>query len=187
MKIDPRIAAIAILPLAVGGLLVANWMQNRGKAATVATAASGAVDGSGPAPQDAIHEKAALEQELKQKPGHPPILLRLAELEQDGGHVDKAIAYLREVVQNDPKNEDGRLELGRALFETGDVQGALEQTENLVKDHPTNVDGLYNLGAIHANLSRNDLARQYWMQAVSTSPTSESGKRAQESLTKLGR
>jgi tetratricopeptide (TPR) repeat protein len=97
------------------------------------------------------------------------------------------LPYLRQVLAHESTNEEARLELGRLLYETGDVNGAITETKQLLVDHPNQVDGLYNLGAIYANLNRNDLAREYWSKAVASAPASESGKRAQESLAKLGR
>ncbi len=137
-------------------------------------------------PLNSAHEKASLEEELRKNPGHPPILLRLAELAASGGDSAAAIGYLKQVVAADGKNADARLELGRALHDSGDIEGALRETKQLVADHPANVDGLYNLGAIYANQNQSALARQYWNQAVAADPTSESGRKAQDGLTKLG-
>lgn len=138
-------------------------------------------------PQNPAHERAALEEELKKKPGHPPILLRLAELERDAGRPAGAVPYLRQILDQDSKNEDARLELGRMLYDAGDVEGALKETKQLLADHPGQVDGLYNLGAIYANQNRPDLARKYWSEAVAAAPASDSGARSRDSLAKLGK
>ena len=180
-----RKVIIAVVPIAigVGTLLVLNKMMSPGgsKSSPATTATQSAV------PENPAHERAALEEELQKKPGHPPILLRLAELERDAGRPAGAVPYLRQILDQDPKNEDARLELGRALYDTGDVEGALKETKQLLVDHPDQVDGLYNLGAIYANQNRLDLAREYWSKAVATAPTSDSGGRARESLAKLGK
>ena len=132
------------------------------------------------------HEKVVLEEQLKRNPGHPPILMRLAELEQQAGRPAGAVTYLRSILDKDPKNADARLELGRSLYDSGDADGALAETKRLLADHPSNVDGLYNLGAIYANRNQFDLARQAWKQAVAIDSESESGRKAQDSLAKLG-
>ncbi len=110
--------------------------------------------------------EAALDEGLKKKPDHPPILLRLAELARDAKQREQAA---------DSTNRDARLEFSRfnvahalvraaspllatPIFSTPvtgtDVEGALA-------DHPNQIDALYNIRAIHANLGKIDLARQY--------------------------
>ena len=101
------------------------------------------------APENPAHERAALEEQLKVNPNHPPILFRLAELERDAGRPAGAVPYLRKILESDPKNVDARLELSRMLYESGDTGGALAETKQLLTDHPHQVDALYNLGAIY--------------------------------------
>lgn len=132
------------------------------------------------------HELKALAMELEKNPGHTPVLMRMAQLERDKGKLDDALEYLRQAVKADPANRDARLELGRTLYEKGDVGGAIEQTVELLKADPKNVDALYNLGAIYANLGNAGRAREYWRQAVAANANAESGKRARESLARLG-
>ncbi len=180
-----RKVIIAVVPLAIGiaTLFVLNKMMSPSgsKSSPVSTQTQSAV------PDNPAHERAALEEELKKKPGHPPILLRLAEMERDAGRPANAVPYLRQILDQDSKNEDARLELGRMLYDAGDVEGALKETQQLLADHPNQVDGLYNLGAIYANQNRLDKAREYWAKAVAAAPTSDSGARARESLEKLGK
>ena len=184
MKIDKRKVLIAAVPLAmgVGTLLILNKMMSPGGGKTTPASSS-----TKSVPQNPAHERAALEEELQRKPGHPPILFRLAEMEREAGRPSGAAAYLRQILDQDSKNEEARLELGRTLYEAGDVDNAIKETKQLLTDHPQQVDGLYNLGAIYANQNRLDLARDYWSKAVATAPASESGNRARESLAKLGR
>ena len=181
MKKNVIIAAIA-LAIGLCTLLVLNKMMSPGsKPSPAPTGTQSAV------PQNPAHERAALEEELKRKPGHPPILLRLAELEREAGRTSGAVPYLRQILEQDSKNEDARLELGRMLYDAGDVEGSLKETQQLLADHPNQVDGLYNLGAIYANQNRLDKAREYWSKAIATAPASDSGARAKESLAKLGK
>jgi tetratricopeptide (TPR) repeat protein len=137
-------------------------------------------------PPNPAHERAALEEELKRKPGHPPILLRLAEMEREAGKPSGAVPYLRQILDQDSKNEEARLELGRTLYDSGDIEGALKETKQLLADHPNQVDGLYNLGAIYANQNRFDLAREYWSKAVASDPLSDSGSRAKDWYGEVG-
>ena len=175
----------AVIPLAVGALILAalwgiNSYRNNGGAKKEASASAGTA-----VPQNPAHEKAALEEQLKRNPDHPPILMRLAELEQEAGHPAGAVPYLRRILEKDPKNADARLELGRTLYESGDAEAALAETTRLIADHPGNVDGLYNLGALQANRNQFEQAKQAWTKAVALDPKSDSGRKAQEGLAKL--
>ena len=93
------------------------------------------------------HELKALGEQLKRKPGHAPVLFRMAELERAAGRHAEAAAHLREILKAEP-GKGSPLELGRALFEAGDVQAALAETASSLTGSRRNVDALYNLGAI---------------------------------------
>ncbi len=136
-------------------------------------------------PGKEAHEAKVLEMALTKKPGHTPVLMKLAKLEEDKGKLDDATRHLQEIVKNEPGNTEARLELGRVFFERGNIQGALEETQAILKVQPDNPDALYNLGAIYGNLGNATLARQYWGQLIAKSPQSESGKRAQQMIALL--
>ena len=182
MNIDKRkvwTAAVAVA-IGVGALLILNGLKPHTAAPAIASKSAEVV------PQNPAHERAALEEELKRKPGHSPILLRLAEMEREAGRPAGAVPYLRKVLEQESANDEARLELGRVLYEAGDVDGAIRETKQLLTHQPNQVDGLYNLGAIYANLSRTDLAREYWSKAIAADPQSDSGRRAKDGLAKLG-
>ncbi|MGQ9917765.1 MAG: tetratricopeptide repeat protein [Bryobacteraceae bacterium] len=75
--------------------------------------------------------------------------------------------------------------MGRACYQAGDTECATATTSRVLELEPENPDALYNLGAIHANSGRKDLARRYWERAVRAAPASESGRMAAAALGKL--
>ena len=131
------------------------------------------------------HELKELAVQLSKKPGHLPVLMRMAQLEHDRGKLPEAVTHLREAAASEPANADVHLELGRALYEKGDPNEALKETEQALAINPKHVDALYNLGAIHANLGDTARARSYWEKAIALAPESESGKKARDSLARL--
>ena len=183
MKIDKTTMLAIALPLALcaAATLVVSRL-GPGHKASAATASPAAA-----APQNPAHERAALEEQLKQNPDHAPILLRLADLEQESGNSSAAVSYLKKVLAKDSQNEEARLELGRLLYDSGDVDGAIRETKQLLTDHPGQVDGLYNLGAIYANLNRFDLAKDYWSKAITTDAQSDSGRKAKAALDQVAK
>jgi tetratricopeptide (TPR) repeat protein len=130
-------------------------------------------------------ELEALRGHLENKPGHTPILFRMAQLSAGMGRLSEAAEHLKEILRQEPDNLEARLELGKVLYESGDVTQAIEQTKQVLEKDPKHVDALYNLGAIYANLNNLDLARQYWEQAVEADPQSESGQNSQKGLEQL--
>ena len=131
------------------------------------------------------HELKELAVQLQRKPGHTPVLMRMAQIEHDQGKLADAAGHLREVIQNEPANPDAHLELGRVLYEKGDCSQAIAETEKALAANPKHVDPLYNLGAIYANQGNTERARSYWKSAWDADPRSDSGKKARESLARL--
>src|SRR5579871_5253029 len=126
------------------------------------------------------HELKELAVQLQKKPGHTPVLLRMAQLERDKGALDDAAGHLREAIQGEPSSQDAHLELGRLLYERRDVNGAIAETEKVLSLNPKQVDALYNLGAIYANLGDAERARSYWSRAVVADPAADSSRKAQD-------
>lgn len=137
--------------------------------------------------QNSDHERKVLQSQLEKKPGHVPVLLRMAELAREAGKPAEAVKHLREAVGAEPGNQEARLELGRALYESGDPQAAIRETSQILKSNPNDTDALYNLGAIYANVGDFSNAVKHWQDAIQAGAESESGKRAKESLTQITR
>ena len=131
------------------------------------------------------HELKELAVQLQKKPGHLPVLMRMAQLEHDQGKLAEAEAHLREALAGEPGNADVHLELGLVLYEKGDRNEALKETERALAINPKHADALYNMGAIHANLGDTGRARAYWEKLIASAPESESGKKAREGLARL--
>ena len=131
------------------------------------------------------HELKMLTVQLEKKPGHLPVLMRMAQIEHDQGKMTDAVKHLRDAAASEPSNPDVHLELGRILYETGARDEARKETEQALALNPKSVDALYNLGAISANAGDPRGARSYWEKAVALDPASESGKKARDSIGKL--
>ncbi len=173
----------ALLAALAVGLLFAGvfWYMLNPKAAPPPTVKTEPM-----APPNPAHEKAMLEEQLRKKPAHAPVLLRLAQLATEQGKPAEARRRLEELLKADPSHVEARLELGRTCYELNDLACATAETEKILAVNPNQVDALYNLGAIHANLGQNDKARQYWRRALQAAPSSESGKKAAAGLKQIG-
>jgi cytochrome c-type biogenesis protein CcmH/NrfG len=138
------------------------------------------------APPNAAHEKASLEEQLRKKPGHAPVLLRLAQLAMERGEPAEARRRLEELLKTEPKNLEALLELGRACYELNDLPCAIAETGKVLAADGNHVDALYNMGAIHANTGDAAKARQYWRKAVQSAPDSDSGRKSAAAIKQLG-
>lgn len=139
-----------------------------------------------PAMANPEHELKELAVQLKKKPGHTPVLMRMAQIEREKGKLDDATGHLLEVVKNEPANPEAHLELGRILYEKGDLKGGIAETEKVLEIDPKQVDALYNLGAIYANLGNAQRARSYWARALEADPGADSSRKARDGLAKIG-
>jgi len=131
------------------------------------------------------HELKTLEAQLQQKPDHTPILFRQAEIYREMGKPTESAKLLKQIVANEPNNSQAQLELGRALYDSGDFQGAIEATNTILKNDPKNTDALYNLGAIYGNLNNEKLAQEYWNRTIIADPYSASADLARQALTRM--
>jgi tetratricopeptide (TPR) repeat protein len=134
---------------------------------------------------DGQHEKEILKLALEKSPSHAPVLLRLAEIESEGGHLEESAGHLRTILQADPGNPEANLELGKVLFQLGDIRGAIEHTQAILHLHPTYEDALYNMGAIYANIGNKRDAMTYWKRLAALPSNSENAKKAQLMLSRL--
>ncbi len=185
MKNNYKLIAVVAVAGAIAVPLILLEKHRQAVSTQSSTRPSAPVSSGNPT-ADRVHELKALEQELQKKPEHPPILFRMAQLSSELGKNTDAVSYLRRLLKVESGNNEARLELGRLLYETNDLQGSIAETAKILESDPKQVDALYNLGAIYANLDKLDTAREYWMRAVASDPASDSGKRAKESLSKLG-
>jgi len=137
------------------------------------------------APPNPAHEKASLEEQLKKKPGHAPVLLRLAQIDLEQNQPAEARRRLEELLKAEPTNVEALLELGRACYAAEDLPCAIAETGKILEQDPKHPDALYNLGAILANQGQAAKAREYWTRAVQAAPDSDSGRKAAAALKQL--
>jgi len=84
----------------------------------------------------------------------------------------EAIAYLRQAIQSAPDNAYTRLNLGTALFETGDAAGALEQFETAIRLSPGLAKAHYGIAIVMEAAGRDREAVDAFSAAVQADPAS---------------
>ena len=183
-----RLNGILILAIAFITAGACLWMGRKDSVADTLKSAhgSGALSAhAGNAAPGNEHEQGMLRMALEKSPNHAPVLLRLAEIESEGGHLKEAAGHLNKILEKEPDNPDARLELGKVLFQLGDIRGAMEHTQRILKAHPGNEEALYNMGAIHANIGDGKGAMSYWKHLTALNFNSESAQKARQMMTRL--
>jgi tetratricopeptide (TPR) repeat protein len=84
----------------------------------------------------------------------------------------EAVTYLRQAIEASPDNAFTRLNLGTALFETGDATGALEQFQTAVKLSPGLAKAHYGIGIVMEAAGRDREAIDAFSAAVAADPAS---------------
>ena len=82
----------------------------------------------------------------------------------------EAVTYLREAIQAAPDNAFTRLNLGTALFESGDAAGALDQFQTAVRLSPDLAKAHYGVGIVMEAAGRDRQAIEAFSAAVRSDP-----------------
>jgi tetratricopeptide (TPR) repeat protein len=94
------------------------------------------------------------QQVIEQRPDMGLAYRRLAYLQWEQGHVNDAIATLRQALAANGPDVDIDARLGTYLAETGNVAEAIPLLQRAVKADPMNSDGLNGLGIAYARAGR---------------------------------
>jgi tetratricopeptide (TPR) repeat protein len=84
----------------------------------------------------------------------------------------QAVTYLRQAIQLAPDNAFTHLNLGTALFQTGDAAGALEQFRIAVRLSPGLAKAHYGIGIVEEAAGRDRVAIEAFSAAVNNDPAS---------------
>lgn len=100
---------------------------------------------------------------------------------------EKKITELKEKVGADPTNVDALLELGVALFDSGDLAGAEINWTKASEVDPKNVMAHYNLGFLYLSKQPPERAKTeyHWEQVVKLDPDSELAANVKKHLTRM--
>jgi tetratricopeptide (TPR) repeat protein len=82
----------------------------------------------------------------------------------------EAVTNLRKAIELSPKNSGTRLNLGTALYLTGDTQGALEQFEAAIRLSPELPKAHYSIGVLMEASGRDREAIEHFQAAVKFDP-----------------
>jgi tetratricopeptide (TPR) repeat protein len=99
--------------------------------------------------------------------------------------MNEAIPYYEKILEVNPKRADIYFSLALIYYNKQDFLKCEEANIKVLSFEPKNQMALYNLGAIAATQGKKDKAKEFWNKVISINAQSETGKLAQESLSKL--
>jgi len=154
---DARIAATAA-PIATDPPGTFTVPQTGTGTVQNANALPGASTGGGSAaagpPAPGMQELTALRARLARNPKDLAALVRLADMEFDSQHFDKASVYFGRALVLDPSNPDVRTDAAVALHDSGHDLDALAQLDLVLKQRPQFAAALFDRGVILQAIGR---------------------------------
>ncbi len=66
----------------------------------------------------------------------------------------QGIMMLREIIDNDPSNEQALMSMGRMSIQTGQFENGVDRFESLVSYYPENVEGIFFLGVCYYEIGQ---------------------------------
>lgn len=97
-------------------------------------------------------------------------LNRRGKVNNDLGDYDKAIDYLKEAIELNPRNDIAWNNLGFSYYRKGDHDKALEYYRKAIELNPKNDSAWNNLGLIYLDMKDYDNAIKYFREAIELSP-----------------
>jgi tetratricopeptide (TPR) repeat protein len=81
----------------------------------------------------------------------------------------QGITMLREILEEDPTNEDGLFNMGVLSMQSGQYKRASERFEELVRYHPANLQGQFYLAVSYFESKQNNKAKRQFQQVQNMS------------------
>ncbi|GMQ25248.1 hypothetical protein Aoki45_19300 [Algoriphagus sp. oki45] len=87
-----------------------------------------------------------LEKVLAKNPSRLDLKTKIAMTYVSSSNPMQGISMMREILEQDPQNEDGLFNMGILSMQSGQYNKAVERFEELIKYHPDNLQGQFYLG-----------------------------------------
>lgn len=99
--------------------------------------------------------------------------------------MNEAIPYYEKILEVNPKRADIYFSLALIYYNKQDFEKCEQVNNDVLSFDPNNQMALYNLGAIAATQGNGGKAKDFWEKVISINAESETGKLANESLSRL--
>lgn len=128
-------------------------------------------------------EEQMLAKVLQQKPNDPHTFMRVGDLYERAGKLDKARLYYEKSLEVKPGQIDIFMRQAGLFFTEKDYAGAQKVLEEVLEKQPNNPHALYNYAlAVHLN-GEHEKAVEYWQKAAAADPNGNIGDLSRQALT----
>jgi len=107
---------------------------------------------------------------LRMQPGHSQAWTNLAVAYENQGKINDAIAALNKAVKADQSNVTARVNLASMYANNNKLNQAISEYNSLIKSGYTQPEVLVNYAKCLVTANRNDEAKKYFLEAVSSDP-----------------
>ncbi len=127
----------------------------------------------------------SLRMRIIEAPDDTTHLVRLARLLQDAHKPEEAARNYKHYLALHPDNYQVWLDMTQSFGQARLWDEALIALNDMLDRYPDDPSALYNLGAVYANLGRNQEARQVWQRTIDQNKEAEVTLLARTSIQKL--
>ena len=147
---------------------------------------SSSVDGkSVPPNHDALMNIQLLKDQLLKNPNDLEHLIQLGNLLYDSGDFKNAIEPYGKALSINPANNNVRNDYAVCYFNTGNPDQAIKELNTILASEKNNITATFNLGVIHSNIGKTDIAKSYYLKTIELQPNSEFAAKAKSMLGSL--
>lgn len=150
---------------------------------SMSSGTAGSIEGkSTPPNHDALMNIQLLKDQLQKNPNDLEHLIQLGNLLYDNGDFKNAIEPYGKALAITPMNNDVRNDYAVCFFNTGNADQAIKELSTILASDSRNITATFNMGVIHSNIGRMEVARNYFQKVIELQPASEFAGKARSML-----
>ncbi len=123
-----------------------------------------------------------LESVVKNNPLDTTSILELAQLKNDAGMFEQAIANYKQYLSLVPKDANARIDMGICYYNLQNYDTAINEMERALKYNPNHQIGNLDLGIVNLAAGKMEKSKEWLKKTIEIDPNSKSGKKAQQLL-----
>jgi tetratricopeptide (TPR) repeat protein len=149
------------------------------------TGSSSITGKSVPPNHDALMNIQLLKDQLLKNPNDLEHLIQLGNLLYDSGDFNNAIEPYGKTLAITPANNNVRNDYAVCFFNTGNPERAIKELNTILASEKNNITALFNMGIIHSNIGKMELAKSYYSKVIELQPASEFASKARSMMESL--
>ncbi|MBL7959581.1 tetratricopeptide repeat protein [bacterium] len=138
-----------------------------------------------PPNHDALMNIQLLKDQLLKNPNDLEHLIQLGNLLYDSGDFKNAIEPYGKALAINSSNNDVRNDYAVCFFNSGNAEQAIKELNTILVSDEKNITATFNMGIIHSNIGKMELARSYFLKVIKLQPNSEFAGKAKSMLGSL--